>query len=67
MCSTMLGAHNDHPLYFTYRFYRRLIPVLERVRQGVESPQPPVVDVEYPYRVVSIIILSTMTSLILSL
>ncbi|OXG91320.1 hypothetical protein C345_01303 [Cryptococcus neoformans A2-102-5] len=52
MCSTMLGAHNDHPLYFTYRFYRRLIPVLERVRQGVESPQPPVVDVEYPYRVV---------------
>ncbi|KIR59881.1 hypothetical protein I312_101453 [Cryptococcus bacillisporus CA1280] len=51
MCSTMLGAHNDHPLYFTYRFYRRLLPVLERVRQGVESQQPPVVEVEYPYPV----------------
>lgn len=63
----MLGTHNDHPLYFTYRFYRRLLPVLERVRQGVDSQQPPVVDVEYPYPVVSTLILSSMTSLILSL
>lgn len=63
----MLGAHNDHPLYFTYRFYRRLLPVLERVRQGVESQQPPVVEVEYPYPVVSTLVPSTKAYLMLSL
>ncbi|WVQ75758.1 hypothetical protein IAR50_005389 [Cryptococcus sp. DSM 104548] len=51
MCSNMLGAHNDHPLYFTYRFYRRLLPVLERLRNGLElQPQNmPAVELEYPY------------------
>ncbi|ODN79330.1 hypothetical protein L202_03337 [Cryptococcus amylolentus CBS 6039] len=51
MCSNMLGAHNDHPLYFTYRFYRRLLPVLERLRNGLEVQlqNMPAVEMEYPY------------------
>ncbi|WVQ84822.1 hypothetical protein IAT38_006979 [Cryptococcus sp. DSM 104549] len=41
MCGQMLGAHNDHPLYLTYRFYFRLLPVLDGIKQGMQEPQIP--------------------------